>query len=104
MKVMRAGTWSERAARDAERQDGDERQEALRRMLEEMTVAVDRTDSSATLLPLLVRPEEAARLLNVSRPQLYQMLAANVIPSVALGRSRRIPLAALQRWVEEQFA
>lgn len=50
---------------------------------------------------LLLRPEEAAKLLGVGRSKLYQLLAAGDIPCVMLGsRCRRVPLDALRRWVE----
>lgn len=52
---------------------------------------------------LLVRPEEGARAINVSRAKFYAMLARGEIPSVTIGRSRRIPTEALRRWVETQL-
>jgi excisionase family DNA binding protein len=51
---------------------------------------------------LLIRPEEAARAISVSRSTFYEMLARREIESVSIGRSRRIPVAALRRWVEDQ--
>lgn len=51
--------------------------------------------------PLLLRPEEAAQLLKISRSQTYRLLAAGELPSLRIGRSIRVPLAALTRWVEE---
>jgi excisionase family DNA binding protein len=51
---------------------------------------------------LLIKPEEAARAISVSRSTLYDMLARREIESVSIGRSRRIPVAALRRWVEAQ--
>ena len=50
----------------------------------------------------LLRPEEAADALGISRSRLYAMIAKGTIPSVKLGKSRRIPTAALRRWVEAQ--
>jgi excisionase family DNA binding protein len=52
-----------------------------------------------SLTPLLVRVEEAARLLSLSRSTLYELLASGQIPRVKLGASVRIPTAALQEWV-----
>jgi excisionase family DNA binding protein len=43
--------------------------------------------------PLLLRPTEAARLLGISRSNLYELLAAGEIPTIHIGRSVRIPLA-----------
>lgn len=49
--------------------------------------------------PLLLRPEEAAEALGVSRSRLFELLAAGTIASVHIGRSRRIPRAALDDYV-----
>jgi excisionase family DNA binding protein len=51
---------------------------------------------------LLIKPEEAARAISVSRSTFYEMLARREIESVSIGRSRRIPVAALRRWVEDR--
>ena len=50
---------------------------------------------------ILLRPEEAARALGIGRSKLFLMLAAGELPVVHIGRSTRIPTAALQRWVEQ---
>jgi excisionase family DNA binding protein len=50
--------------------------------------------------PLLVRLEEAVRILSLSRSTIYQMLDRDELPSVCRGTARRIPLAALRAWVE----
>ena len=57
------------------------------------------TAVSATNAPLLVRPEEAARLLGVGRSTLYVLMASEALPSVRIGRARRIPLAALHAYI-----
>ncbi|MDP9366176.1 MAG: helix-turn-helix domain-containing protein [Chloroflexota bacterium] len=49
---------------------------------------------------LLVRPEEGARVIDVSRATIYKMLSRGEIESVTIGRSRRIPAAALRSWVD----
>lgn len=67
-----------------------------------------RTDTSVTapdpppIEPLLVRVEEAARLLSLSRSTIYEMLDSGELPSVRRGTARRIPLAALRAWVAQQ--
>ena len=53
--------------------------------------------------PLLVRVEEDARLLSLSRSTIYEMLDRNELPSVRCGAARRIPLAALRAWVEQHM-
>lgn len=57
---------------------------------------------------LLVSAEEAAELLGVGRSTIYDLMRMRVLPSVKIGRARRIPLSALQvfveRLAEEQMA
>jgi excisionase family DNA binding protein len=53
--------------------------------------------------PLLVRVDEAARLLSLSRSTVYEMLDAGERPSVRRGAARRIPVAALRAWVDRQM-
>ena len=53
--------------------------------------------------PLLVRVEEAARILSLSRSTIYELLDRGELPSVRCGVARRIPLAALHTWVEQQL-
>jgi excisionase family DNA binding protein len=55
-----------------------------------------------TIEPLLVRVEEAARILSLSRSTIYEMMDNGDLPSVRWGAARRIPLAALRAWVERQ--
>jgi excisionase family DNA binding protein len=52
--------------------------------------------------PLLVRVEEAARLLSLSRSTIYLLMDSGELPSVKHGSARRIPLAALKQWVAQQ--
>ena len=52
--------------------------------------------------PLLVRVEEAARILSLSRSTIYEMMDSGELPSVRRGAARRIPIAALRAWVELQ--
>jgi excisionase family DNA binding protein len=42
--------------------------------------------------PLLVRVEEAARILSLSRSTIYEMMDAGELPSVRRGSARRIPV------------
>lgn len=49
---------------------------------------------------LLCRPEEAAELLGIGRSKFYELMAEGVIDSVRIGTCRRIPLAALEEFVE----
>ena len=50
---------------------------------------------------LLLTPEEAARALRVGRNKVYELIASGDLPSVKLGRCRRIPVDALRRFVDD---
>lgn len=60
--------------------------------------------SEPILPPLLVSVDEAARLCSLSRSRMYELIAAGDVPSVTIGRSRRIPLDGLRSWVGAQVA
>jgi excisionase family DNA binding protein len=49
---------------------------------------------------LLVTPEEAARRLSLGRTTVYSLIASGVLESIRIGRLRRVPVAALGRYVE----
>ena len=57
--------------------------------------------SKSPVEPLLVRVEEAARILSLSRSTIYEMMDAGELPSVRYGAARRIPVAALRAWVAQ---
>lgn len=50
--------------------------------------------------PLLLTVVEAARLLGVGRSTAYELLASGELESVHIGRSRRVPVAAVENYVE----
>ena len=58
------------------------------------------TDSGRRVAPLLLKPEEAAEALGIARTRVYQLMRAGEIRSVKIGKVRRIPVAALQAYVE----
>ena len=49
--------------------------------------------------PLLYTPEGAADMLNIGRSKVFEMMKDGRLPSVQIGRSRRIPTAALEAFV-----
>ena len=57
-------------------------------------------DTEVRASRLLLKPEEAAEVLGIGRSTLYELLAAGHIESVQIGRSRRIPMAALDEYVQ----
>ncbi len=49
---------------------------------------------------LLLTVVEAARLLGVGRSTAYELLASGELESVHIGRSRRVPVVAVENYVE----
>lgn len=51
---------------------------------------------------LLLRVEEAAQLVGISRSHAFNLLNRGEWPTVCMGESRRVPRAWLEAWVQEQ--
>jgi excisionase family DNA binding protein len=51
---------------------------------------------------LLFTPEEAFQVLSVGRAKGFQMLASGELPSIKVGRLRRVPVDQLRAWVKRQ--
>ncbi len=51
---------------------------------------------------LLLKPMEVAETLGIGRSRMYEMLAIGEIPSVRIGKSIRIPVKALNEWVDNR--
>jgi len=51
---------------------------------------------------LLLSPEETCEVLGVKRSMLFKLLEAGTIPSIKLGKLRRIPVEGLRSWVQKQ--
>lgn len=51
---------------------------------------------------LVYTPEEAAQVLKIGRTKIYELLHCGKLRSVRIGRTRRIPVAALESFLEEQ--
>lgn len=51
---------------------------------------------------MLLKPTEAAETLGIGRTRVYEMLACGELPSLRIGRSIRIPLAGLQKWIADR--
>jgi excisionase family DNA binding protein len=66
---------------------------------------VPAADNGTEQVPtILVRPEEAARMLRVSRTEMFRLLDSGEIRSLLIGRRRRIPVAALDEFVASRLA
>src|ERR1700681_4616745 len=51
---------------------------------------------------LLLRPLEVAAILGLSRSKVFELLAAQELPSVHIGRSTRVPRSQLEEWIQTQ--
>jgi excisionase family DNA binding protein len=57
-----------------------------------------------TTSKLLLRPAEAADAIGVSRSKAYELIASGQTPSIRVGGSVRVPIQALQEWIEAALA
>lgn len=53
------------------------------------------------LSPLLLTPEEVAKVLRVGRSRVYDLMRSHRLISVKIGGSRRVPIAAVQQFIDE---
>jgi excisionase family DNA binding protein len=51
---------------------------------------------------LTLRPASVAETLEISRSKTYEMIARGELPSIRVGNSIRVPVAALRSWIESQ--
>jgi len=61
-------------------------------------------DAACGPIKLLLRPEEAAQSLGLSRARLYELMAKGSIRSLKIGRARRVPIAEIKNWIESELA
>jgi excisionase family DNA binding protein len=54
--------------------------------------------------PLLVDSRAVARLLGISRTKAFQMMAAQELPTVRIGRSVRVSRIALDEWIHDRLS
>jgi excisionase family DNA binding protein len=56
---------------------------------------------AAEVLPLLLRPDEVATALGLNRATVYaKLITPGILPSIRIGRSRRVARADLEAYVE----
>ena len=53
---------------------------------------------------LLLKVDEAADRIGVSRSMVYKLIATGELPRVKVGRSLRIPVGELDRWLNQKLA
>jgi len=51
---------------------------------------------------LLLKPQEVADELRISRAKAYQLIAEKQIPSIKVGSSTRVSTDALKTWVQKK--
>jgi excisionase family DNA binding protein len=51
---------------------------------------------------LLLRLHECAEVLGLCRSKVYALIASGALPSITIGKSRRIPVEALRDWMRAQ--
>jgi len=56
-----------------------------------------------TDLPVLLTPAQVSDVLQLSRSRIYELMGSGVIPSVTIGRSRRVPATRLEEFVESLY-
>ena len=54
--------------------------------------------------PLFIRPQDAAKLLSISSATVHRLLDSGEIPSVVIGKRKRIPAKQFQRYVDDRLA
>jgi len=54
--------------------------------------------------PLVYTPEQVASLLCISRFTVYRLIEQGDLPSVCIGRLRRVRKADLERWMEAHLS
>ena len=53
---------------------------------------------------IFLRVEEAARVLALGRSKVYELMLSGELRSVTVGRSRRVPVEALNEYVAKKLA
>ncbi len=68
----------------------------------EMTFESSAASAVTVVEPLLLTIPQAARVLAVGRTTLYELIAAGALETVHIGRSVRVPVAAIRSFVDQQ--
>jgi excisionase family DNA binding protein len=50
---------------------------------------------------LLLSPDQVAESLGVCRSRVYDLMRTGVLPSVKIGRARRVPVSAVRAYVDQ---
>lgn len=72
-------------------------------MVESIATVAATTFGNHGNVRLLLKPEEGAAVLGLSRAKFYELLASGQIKSLKIGRSRRVPFVELEKWVKQSL-
>lgn len=61
-------------------------------------------NTQAILKTQLLRAEEVARILSVSRPQAYRLMQMGKIPTVRINKSVRVRAEDLERFIQSNLS
>lgn len=53
--------------------------------------------------PLLLTTTQAAQRLGIGRTKLYELIGAGELPTIPIGRAKRVPAAAVQDWIDRKL-
>lgn len=59
---------------------------------------------SANTEPMLLKINDVMARLQIGRNQAYQLVNSGQLPVIRIGKSIRIPVDGLRRWIESQQA
>jgi excisionase family DNA binding protein len=62
----------------------------------------DRGAAASAESPLLLRVEQVAALLNLSRSGVYELIRSGALPSLLVGHRRRLVRTEVEAWVERE--
>ena len=59
-------------------------------------------DRATTIKPLYLKVSQVAVLLSLSCSEVYRLIDTLDLPAIRLGRAIRVPVAALERWLQDR--
>lgn len=51
---------------------------------------------------LVLKAMDVANLLGICRSRVYEMMDSGELPSIKMGRSKRVPVRALNQWIDDR--
>ena len=71
---------------------------------DEPHVSPRRARLDSAIEPLVLRPREAWRLLGIGNTRGYELLSAGELESFKDGKSRKVTMASIKRYIERRLA